>query len=87
MKKMFASVLLTLLVLLFVVQPQVAQAQCAMCKTNVESARNHNYEEDAYDVSGLNSGIVYLMVIPYVLIGAFGFFWYRNSKQRKQLAR
>ncbi|KAA9338258.1 hypothetical protein F0P96_05290 [Hymenobacter busanensis] len=64
--------------------PQLAAAQCAMCKTNVESGRTS--EEKAYDFSGLNSGILYLMAVPYVLIGSVGYFWYRNSQLKKRQA-
>lgn len=60
--------------------PLSAQAQCTMCKTQVESSRQ---DKDGYDTTGLNKGILYLMVIPYVLMGTVGFFWYRNSKKKK----
>ena len=79
MKRIFATILLSL-TLLLAMQPSFVQAQCTMCKTNVESART---EKDSYDTSGLNKGILYMMIAPYVLIGTVGFFWYRNSKRRK----
>lgn len=53
-----------------------ALAQCVMCKSQVEAARA---EKDDYDVSGLNKGIVYMMTVPYLLMGAVGFFWYRRT--------
>jgi hypothetical protein len=53
-----------------------AQAQCVMCKSQVEAARA---ERDDYDVAGLNKGIVYMMTVPYILMGAVGFFWYRRT--------
>ncbi|TGE23024.1 hypothetical protein [Hymenobacter metallicola] len=70
---LFVAVLLSL-------APLATQAQCTMCKTQVEAART---EKDAYDTSGLNKGIVYLMTIPYLLIGTVGYFWYRNSHKKK----
>ncbi|SNR40217.1 MULTISPECIES: hypothetical protein [Hymenobacter] len=60
--------------------PLQVQAQCTMCKTQVEASRQ---EKDGYDTTGLNKGILYLMTIPYVLIGTVGYFWYRNSKRKK----
>jgi hypothetical protein len=55
-----------------------AAAQCAMCRSNVES----NLQSDQSQVgSGLNSGIVYLMAIPYVLAATVGFFWYKYSRR------
>jgi len=63
------------------VMPHTTYAQCSLCSSQVESART---EKDAQDFSGLNTGILYLMTIPYLLVGAVGFFWYRYSHQRKQ---
>lgn len=60
--------------------PLAARAQCSMCKTQVESART---EKGSYDTGGLNSGILYLMTVPYVLMGAVGYFWYRHTHQKK----
>lgn len=62
------------------IAPLAAQAQCTMCKTQVESART---EKDGYDTAGLNTGILYLMSVPYLLMGAVGYFWYRHSRQKK----
>ena len=67
--------------LLLSLAPLVARAQCSMCKTQVESARN---EKGEYDTSGLNRGILYLMTVPYILIGTVGYFWYRHSQQQKK---
>lgn len=63
--------------------PLTVQAQCTMCKTQVEASRQ---EKDGYDTTGLNKGILYLMTIPYVLIGTVGYFWYRHSQQKKKNA-
>ena len=52
-------------------------AQCAMCKAVVES----NMEGNANAVgSGLNTGILYLMAMPYIMVLVGGFFWYRSRK-------
>lgn len=52
-------------------------AQCAMCRAVLES------EEGQETAKGINNGIVYLMIIPYVLIGTVGYFIYRNKKKSK----
>lgn len=57
----------TLLSILFLFFIQMANAQCAMCKAVVESGKPS-------DAEGLNSGILYLMVFPYILIGVLFFF-------------
>ncbi len=82
MKKQLKISLFALLLGLFVgLAPLGARAQCVMCKSQVEAARQ---EKDDYDVSGLNKGIVYMMSIPYVLMGAIGYFWYRRSHAAKK---
>ncbi|WMI69411.1 hypothetical protein RBH95_03355 [Mangrovimonas sp. YM274] len=45
-------------------------AQCAMCRAVLES------EEGQSAAEGVNNGIVYLMAIPYILIGGLGFIIY-----------
>jgi len=53
-----------------------AEAQCAMCRAVLES------EEGQSTAKGINNGIVYLMVVPYVLIGGLGYFIYRKLKSK-----
>jgi len=53
-------------------------AQCAMCRAVLES------EEGQSTAEGVNDGIMYLMAIPYLLIGGIGFaiYWqfFRTKK-------
>lgn len=77
MKKLIFSLLLSLFALMTVLP---VQAQCVMCKSQVEAARQ---ERDDYDVAGLNKGIVYMMTVPYILMGAVGFFWYRRTHPKR----
>lgn len=54
-------------------------SQCAMCKASVES----NIENDEEVVGkGLNDGIIYLMSIPYLVLGGIGFMIYKNWKSK-----
>ncbi|MFD2590756.1 hypothetical protein ACFSTE_07910 [Aquimarina hainanensis] len=53
-------------------------AQCAMCRAVLES------EEGQSTAKGLNNGILYLMVIPYILIGGIGYVLYKNKKRKKE---
>tara|TARA_B100000900_G_C20498824_1_gene682814 strand:+ start:215 stop:421 length:207 start_codon:yes stop_codon:yes gene_type:complete len=49
--------------------------QCSMCRAVLES-------EDALETAkGINDGIVYLMTIPYILVGLVGFFVYRQLRK------
>ena len=54
--------------------PAGGQAQCAMCRAVLESGADNTVAE------GINNGIVYLMAIPYVLIGVLLYFVYRKIK-------
>ncbi len=53
-------------------------AQCAMCRAVLES------EEGQTAAEGINDGIVYLMAIPYILVGGIGFFIYKKYKTLKK---
>ncbi len=52
-------------------------AQCAMCRAVLES------EVGQSTAKGVNNGIVYLMIIPYILIGGLAFFLYRYLRNSK----
>ena len=54
----------------------VAEAQCAMCRAVLES------EEGQSTAKGINNGIVYLMVIPYILIGGLAYYIYRKLSSK-----
>jgi hypothetical protein len=51
-------------------------AQCAMCKAVVENG-------DVSMAEGVNSGITYLMVFPYILVGVLLYVIYRYKKTAK----
>lgn len=67
------ALLYSLVIAVFVIFAQEADAQCVMCKMNAENAAENGGSEVG---EGINSGIVYLMGIPYglLLIGAGVFF-------------
>jgi uncharacterized membrane protein len=54
-----------------------SNAQCAMCRAALES------EGNTAKAQGVNDGIVYLMVIPYILIAAVGYYVYRMKTKNK----
>ena len=51
-------------------------AQCAMCKAVVEGGEQNMAE-------GVNNGITYLMIFPYILVGVLSYFLYKNRKKQK----
>jgi hypothetical protein len=78
MKKL--GVIVALLVL-FVLIGNEGWAQCAMCRGSVESSMGNGRNNVGV---GLNTGIMYLFVTPYLLVGVMGYLWYRNSKRNQK---
>ena len=65
------------LAIVLLMLPSLAEAQCAMCRAVLESADNQSMAQ------GINDGIIYLMIFPYLAIGGIGFFIYRSYKKDK----
>jgi len=66
-----------LLLVVFLFSTKVTFSQCAMCKAVVESGG------DASQAEGLNSGILYLMVFPYLLVGLLFYFIIKKKRTSK----
>ena len=75
---MFSFKKIILLILLLAIKIAV-YSQCAMCKAVVES----DLAAGGTTGKGINEGILYLMAIPYILIGTVGYFIYRHYKKNK----
>ncbi len=69
------SALILILILLVTIP---ADAQCAMCRAVLES------EDGGATAKGVNNGIMYLMVFPYLLVGAIGYMVYSSRKKDKK---
>lgn len=56
-----------------------ANAQCAMCRAALGG------DENTKQAEAVNDGIVYLMVVPYLLVAVIGYLIYRmyQSKRKK----
>lgn len=66
-----------ILISVICLMPDIAEAQCAMCRATVEN----NVSTGANKIgSGLNTGILYLMSIPYLVFVVIAYLWYRQSK-------
>lgn len=53
------------------------EAQCAMCRAVLES------EADQSAAKGINDGIMYLMVFPYLLMAGVGYMVWRSRRKAK----
>lgn len=62
-----------LLLLLFLIS-DFTWSQCSMCRAVLES------EEGQQTAKGINDGIVYLMAIPYILVGLVGWRVYKMMR-------
>ena len=51
-------------------------AQCPMCRMAAES----NLENGGTAGAGLNTGILYMLSMPYLIVMVLGYIWYRNRK-------
>ena len=63
--------------LLTLALPIITSAQCAMCRASLES------EGNATKAEALNDGIVYLMIVPYLLVGVVAYIVYRMFYKKK----
>jgi len=54
-----------------------SNAQCAMCRAALES------EEGGRQAEAINDGIVYLMIIPYVLVAVAAYAIYKIRSKKK----
>lgn len=52
-------------------------AQCAMCRAVLET------EEGGQAAKGINNGIMYLMIFPYLLIGGIAYVIFKSRQKRK----
>lgn len=69
----------SLVALVFMVSvPFPSMAQCAMCRTQLENNVSNGNPGIA---AGINTGILYLLSMPYLSILVIGYFWYKSSKK------
>ncbi len=65
-----------LIILLIIFGYIPVNSQCAMCKAVVENG-------DSNMAEGLNFGIIYLMIFPYLILTVGIILYLRNRKKRK----
>jgi hypothetical protein len=76
MKKTVKIIFAILVIMLVVSFATEVSAQCAMCKAARKSS--------GFSARGLNNGILYLMIIPYIAFSFLAYFWYKASKKQKE---
>lgn len=63
--------------ILFVCLALILEAQCPLCKQNVQAG----LETGSKTGLGLNTGILYLLAVPYTLAMIAGIWFYKNRKK------
>ena len=71
MKKLFVILVLTFHFSLLIFNS--ADAQCSICAKTTQQMG----EKPA---KGFNSGIIYLMLTPFAIVGLVGYRWWKNNK-------
>ena len=62
-----------------------ALGQCAMCRSTLENNFSNGNPGIA---AGINTGILYLLSMPYLAVMIIGYLWYKSSKNaQKELRR
>lgn len=70
--KHFANILLILFFALFI--SSAVHAQCAVCtKTSLQLGEK--------PAQGMNAAILYLMMMPFAIVGFIGYRWWRGNKK------
>lgn len=64
--------------ILSIISIENIQAQCSMCRAVLESNADNSAAE------GINDGIVYLMIFPYLLMGGLGYYIYKTHQKKKK---
>ncbi|MEO6288828.1 MAG: hypothetical protein ABIO76_02840 [Ginsengibacter sp.] len=50
-----------------------AEAQCSICSKSVQQMGDK-------PAKGFNTGIIYMMLVPYVAIGVIGYKWWKSNR-------
>lgn len=70
--------ILSLSFFLFLAAPNMElNAQCPMCKIGAES----NLKNGGAAGKGLNTGILFMLSAPYLIVGGIGYMWWKNRKK------
>lgn len=72
-------ILILLIIFLSALTFQNVNAQCSVCRAGAESGVEQGYKAG----KGLNKGILYLMAVPYVMVGV-GFYFFYNKIKKKE---
>lgn len=61
-----------------------AAAQCAMCRSTLE---NNFSSGNPGIAAGINTGILYLLSMPYLAAMIIGYLWYKHTRNAQKLSQ
>lgn len=79
--KTYLPLLLSIVLIMIFSQTDLS-AQCSMCRMAAES----NLEHGGSSGRGLNVGILYMLIIPYLSVGVIGYILYKRRITKRQNA-
>jgi len=74
--KLFLAFILTLCFI-------AVEAQCPMCRMSVESNMQNGSGQSIG--STINTGILYMLAMPYLLVGTLGYIWYKSKRKSEEI--
>jgi len=75
---------LILLLLVLVIAATDVAAQCAMCRSTLEN----NYASGNPGIAaGINTGILYLLSMPYLAVLIIGYLWFKSTRNAQKLSQ
>ena len=72
---------LTLVITLLLWASLDLMAQCAMCRATLENNVSNGQVGVA---AGINFGILYLFIMPYLIVVVLGLLWYKKSRDNQR---
>ena len=81
--KFSCKLLFTIIIAAFIIMalPEAADAQCAMCKAVAES--NQTAKGEQHFGANLNTAILYLMAVPYLVLTFLAFLFFKKEIMAK----
>lgn len=77
MKRPFLYRIIVFVLLLIATSADLSNAQCSMCRRIAETSMEYDASKRG---RGLNSGILYLMAVPYAMGGIAGLIWWKYRR-------
>jgi len=78
MKALLRVTLILLVFCLVMIAFEPVKAQCSQCAAQVAT----NSKNGGSAANGLNKGIYFLLVAPYLAVGIVGFVWYKKFRRK-----